>query len=135
LGFGLLEVSSTEAVEVLVEPKRWRPRQDPKRRARLVQEHRSRVGDPALGAIDQDANHDRLSAAGAELYGLFKQAIVSLLHFACHQSFDEGIERIIMKDTPVGPKDFCDCRPLANAAAFIFVNTCRSDVSRTGRLS
>jgi hypothetical protein len=49
LGFGLLGVSSTGSVEVLVEPKPWRPRQDPKRRARLVQEHRRRVGDPALG--------------------------------------------------------------------------------------
>ena len=49
LGFGLLGVLSTGSVEVLVEPKPWRPRQDPKRRARLVQEHRSRVGDPALG--------------------------------------------------------------------------------------
>ena len=49
LGFGLLGVSSIGSVEVLVEPKPWRPRQDPKRRARLVQEHRSRVGDPALG--------------------------------------------------------------------------------------
>jgi hypothetical protein len=49
LGFGLLGVSSTGSVEVLVGPKPWRPRQDPKRRARLVQEHRSRVGDPALG--------------------------------------------------------------------------------------
>ena len=49
LGFGLLGVSSTGAVEALVEPKPWRPRQDPRRRARLVQEHRSRVGDPTLG--------------------------------------------------------------------------------------
>jgi len=49
LGFGLLGVSPTGWVEVLVEPKPWRPRQNPKRRARLVQEHRNRVGDPALG--------------------------------------------------------------------------------------
>ncbi|MFY9993012.1 MAG: hypothetical protein WAL40_18610, partial [Rhodoplanes sp.] len=34
LGFGLLGVSSTGSVELLVEPKPWRPRQDPKRRAR-----------------------------------------------------------------------------------------------------
>jgi hypothetical protein len=49
LGFGLLGVSSTGAVEVLVEPNPWRPRKDPKRRARLVREHHARVGDPALG--------------------------------------------------------------------------------------
>ena len=49
LGFGLLGVSPAGSVEVLVEPKPWRPRRDPKRRARLVQEHRGRIGDPALG--------------------------------------------------------------------------------------
>jgi hypothetical protein len=49
LGFGLLGVSSSGLVEVLVEPKPWRPRQDTRRRARLIHEHRSRIGDPALG--------------------------------------------------------------------------------------
>ena len=49
LGFGLLGVSSTGRVEVLVEPGPWRPRRDPKRRARLLNEHRRRFGDPALG--------------------------------------------------------------------------------------
>lgn len=49
LGFGLLGVSFAGAVEVLVEPRPWRPRQDRRRRTRLVHEHRSRIGDPALG--------------------------------------------------------------------------------------
>ena len=49
LGFGLLGVSTTGCVEVLVEPNAWRPRRDPKRRSRLVSEHRRRRGDPALG--------------------------------------------------------------------------------------
>jgi hypothetical protein len=49
LGFGLLGVSSTGFVDVLVEPKPWRPRRDMPRRARLVREHRNRHGDPALG--------------------------------------------------------------------------------------
>jgi len=49
LGFGLLGVSPAGAVDVLVEPKPWRPRQNPRRRARLVVEHRSRIGDPAVG--------------------------------------------------------------------------------------
>ena len=49
LGFGLLGVLSTGAVEVLVEPKPWKPRQDKKRRVRLVDEHRKRIGDPAQG--------------------------------------------------------------------------------------
>jgi hypothetical protein len=49
LGFGLLGVSSNGAVEVLVEPRPWRPRQDRRRRTRLIDEHRKRIGDPAPG--------------------------------------------------------------------------------------
>src|SRR5947209_19648445 len=49
LGFGLLGVSTTDRVEVLVEPGPWRSRRDPKRRSRLVNEHRRRLGDPVLG--------------------------------------------------------------------------------------
>jgi len=49
LGFGLLAVSSSGAVEVLVEPRPWKPRQDKKRRVRLIDEHRKRIGDPAQG--------------------------------------------------------------------------------------
>jgi hypothetical protein len=49
LGFGLLGVTSTGRVEVLVEPRPWRPRRDPRRRARLVTEHSRRLGDPAPG--------------------------------------------------------------------------------------
>ena len=49
LGFGLLGVSTRGRVEVLVEPSAWRPRHDLKRRSRLVDEHRRRQGDPAIG--------------------------------------------------------------------------------------
>jgi hypothetical protein len=49
LGFGLLGVSAAGFVELLVEPDPWRPRRDPKRRARLVREHRRRLGDPVAG--------------------------------------------------------------------------------------
>ena len=49
LGFGLLGVMANGRVELLVEPGPWRPRRDPRRRARLVSEHRRRLGDPALG--------------------------------------------------------------------------------------
>src|SRR5262245_43392038 len=49
LGFGLLGVSASGRVEVLVEPGPWRPRRDPRRRSRLVDEHRRRLGDPVLG--------------------------------------------------------------------------------------
>ena len=49
LGFGLIGVSTTGRVELLIEPGPWRPRRDAKRRSRLVSEHRRRLGDPALG--------------------------------------------------------------------------------------
>ena len=49
LGFGLVTVSARGHVEVIVEPAPWRPRRDPKRRSRIVDEHRKRLGDPSLG--------------------------------------------------------------------------------------
>jgi hypothetical protein len=49
LGFGLLSVASSGKVEALVEPVPWRPRRDAKRRSRIVEEHRRRQGDPAMG--------------------------------------------------------------------------------------
>lgn len=48
LGFGMLAVTKSGAVEVIVSPT-TPPRRDPKRRSRLVAEHRKRQGDPALG--------------------------------------------------------------------------------------
>ena len=49
LGMGLLSVFASGKVEVLVEPVPWRPRRDAKRRSKIVDEHRRRVGDPAAG--------------------------------------------------------------------------------------
>ena len=49
LGLGLLSVSASGKVEVLVEPVAWRPRRDARRRSRIVDEHRRRQGDPAVG--------------------------------------------------------------------------------------
>jgi hypothetical protein len=49
LGFGLLAVFSNGQVEAFVEPKPWRPRNDRKRRARLIREHQRRNGDPVSG--------------------------------------------------------------------------------------
>jgi hypothetical protein len=49
LGFGLLSVFNSGHVEVLVEPTAWRPRNDAKRRSRIVDEHRKRKGDPTEG--------------------------------------------------------------------------------------
>jgi hypothetical protein len=49
LGFGMLAVTSRGDVEVIVTPPTASPRRDPKKRSRLVAEHRRRQGDPALG--------------------------------------------------------------------------------------
>ena len=49
LGLGLLAVLASGKVEVLVEPVPWRPRRDPKRRSKIVEEHRRRRGDPTTG--------------------------------------------------------------------------------------
>lgn len=49
LGFGLLGVTAGGRVEVLVSPVAPTPRRDPRRRSRLVEEHKRRQGDPAVG--------------------------------------------------------------------------------------
>src|SRR2546421_3535412 len=49
LGFGMLAVTDSGDVEVIVKPPTTAPRRDPKKRSRLVAEHRRRIGDPALG--------------------------------------------------------------------------------------
>jgi hypothetical protein len=45
----MLAVTNTGDVEVLVKPPTTSPRRNPKKRSRLVAEHRRRKGDPALG--------------------------------------------------------------------------------------
>jgi hypothetical protein len=49
LGFGMLGVTASGGVEVLVKPPTASPRRDAKKRSRLVAEHNKRVGDPAMG--------------------------------------------------------------------------------------
>lgn len=49
LGLGLLAVTASGHVDVIVEPGPWTPRRDAKRRSRIVEEHRRRQGDPASG--------------------------------------------------------------------------------------
>ena len=49
LGFGLLGVGANDRVEVLLSPTALAPRRDPRRRSRLVDEHRRRQGDPVAG--------------------------------------------------------------------------------------
>lgn len=50
LGFGLLAMDPLRrCVEILADPGPYRPRPDAKRHGRLLEEHRRRRGDPALG--------------------------------------------------------------------------------------
>jgi hypothetical protein len=49
LGFGMLAVADNGSVEVIVKPPTTAPRRNPKKRSRLVGEHRKRIGDPAMG--------------------------------------------------------------------------------------
>ena len=49
LGIGMLGVSDRGEVSIIVSSVSPMPRTDPKRRTRLVNEHRKRQGDPALG--------------------------------------------------------------------------------------
>jgi hypothetical protein len=50
IGFGLMAVHAARGqVEVLAEPRPYRPRPDTRRRARLIDEHVRRRGDPSLG--------------------------------------------------------------------------------------
>lgn len=49
LGFGMLGVSKGGEVTVIVSPTSPMPRNDKRRRSRLVEEHRRRHGDPAMG--------------------------------------------------------------------------------------
>lgn len=49
LGFGLLGVSAAGHVDILISPAAPMPRKDPRRRSRLVEEHRRRQGDPVAG--------------------------------------------------------------------------------------
>jgi hypothetical protein len=49
LGFGLLGILPDSEVRVLISPAAPAPRRDPKRRSRLIEEHRRRRGDPVAG--------------------------------------------------------------------------------------
>ena len=49
LGFGMLAVTNTGDVEVIVKPATTAPRRNPRKRSRLIREHERRKGDPAMG--------------------------------------------------------------------------------------
>ena len=67
LGFGMLAVTNTGDVEVIVKPPTTAPRRDNKKRSRLVAEHRQRIGDPAIGGSTRAPIMTAYRPAGAGL--------------------------------------------------------------------
>ncbi len=90
LGFGLLGVTARGRVDILVEPRPWRPRRDPRRRSELVEEHRRRRGDPVKGG-----------GRGQPVMTAYRQQAL-----ACAAALTEGPRRVReLKDTvPDAPK-------------------------------
>ena len=67
LGFGMLAVTNSGAVEVIVKPPTTAPRRDPRKRSRLVAEHRRRQGDPATGGSIMTAYRQQALACACAL--------------------------------------------------------------------
>src|SRR5215813_6910639 len=90
LGFGLLGVAASGRVEVLVELGPWRPRRDGRRRSRLVDEHRRRLGDPVLGGSTR-----------APIMTAYRQQAL-----ACASALSQGPRRVrdLKPEIPDAPK-------------------------------
>lgn len=90
LGFGMLGVTESGGVEVLVKPPTTAPRRDPKKRSRLVAEHRRRVGDPAMGGSTR-----------APIMTAYRQQAL-----ACASALSHGPQRVrdLRKDIPEAGK-------------------------------
>jgi hypothetical protein len=78
LGFGMLGVTGTGDVEVLVKPPTAAPRRDPKKRSRLIAEHQKRKGDPVLGGSTR-----------APIMTAYRQQAL-----ACAAALSEGPQRV-----------------------------------------
>ena len=89
LGFGMLAVTKSGEVEVLVSPTSS-PRRDPKKRSRLVAEHRRRQGDPALGGSTR-----------APIMTAYRQQAL-----ACASALSDGPRRVrdLKPEIPDAPK-------------------------------
>ena len=90
LGFGMLGVTGSGEVEVLVKPPTTAPRRDPKKRSRLVAEHRRRVGDPAMGGSTR-----------APIMTAYRQQAL-----ACASALSQGPQRVrdLRKEIPEAGK-------------------------------
>ncbi len=88
LGFGMLTVSDNDQVDIVVSPVAPMPRKNARRRSRLVEEHRRRKGDPALGG----------STRKPIMTAYRQQAL------ACAAAIESGVQR---------PKDMREAAPKA----------------------
>ena len=90
LGFGMLAVTSSGQVEVLVQPPTTAPRKNLKKRSRLVSEHQRRKGDPVAGG----------STRTPVLTAYRQQAL------ACASALSGGPKRVreLRADIPDAPK-------------------------------
>ncbi|WP_348271058.1 DUF2161 family putative PD-(D/E)XK-type phosphodiesterase [Aureimonas sp. Leaf454] len=88
LGFGLIAVGGDGAVHLLLSPAAPAPRRDPRRRSRLVDEHRRRRGDPVAGG-----------GSKAPIMTAYRQDAL-----ACARRLAEG---------PLRPRDLVDIAPKA----------------------
>lgn len=90
LGFGMLAVTARGDVEVIVQPPTSAPRRNPKRRSRLLAEHRRRVGDPAIGGSTR-----------APIMTAYRQQAL-----ACASALSEGPRRVrdLRPEIPDAPK-------------------------------
>lgn len=105
LGFGMLGVSQAGEVSIIVSPVAPMPRKDPRRRSRLVDEHKRRQGDPAVGG-----------GRGAPIMTAYRQQAL-----ACAAAMTEGPRR---------PRDL---RPAAPKAAAILQDNVYGWFARTER--
>jgi hypothetical protein len=90
LGFGMLAVTNSGDVEVIVTPPTAAPRRNPKKRSRLVSEHRRRKGDPVLGGSTR-----------APIMTAYRQQAL-----ACAFAMTDGPRRVrdLKPDIPDAPK-------------------------------
>lgn len=94
LGFGMLAVSDNGHVDIIVSPAAAMPRRNPRKRSRLVAEHRRRKGDPTSGG-----------GSRAPIMTAYRQQAL-----ACAQALQHGSLR---------PRDL---RPIAPHAAKILLS-------------
>lgn len=90
LGFGMIGVTEAGGVEILVEPAVNAPRRNPKKRSRLVTEHKRRIGDPAAGGSTR-----------APIMTAYRQQAL-----ACAMALTQGPKRMrdLRPDIPDAPK-------------------------------